>query len=51
MKLYERAAEDEVLLVPDTDAAGFEPIVVRATDGEVRVVAEFVEVLPGGLAR
>jgi hypothetical protein len=36
-----------VRLVPDTDASGFEPIELTLADaGEVRVVAELVEVLP-----
>ena len=49
VKLYERVAPDAVRLVPDTDAAGFEPIELTVADAsEVRVVAELVEVLPLG---
>jgi len=36
----------EIRLQPDSDAAGFEPIVIRAAlDGEFRIVAEFLAVL------
>ncbi len=49
VKLYERSAPDAVRLLPDTDAAGFEPIDITVADAdEVRVVAELVEVLPTG---
>ena len=48
VKIYDRVAPDAVRLVPDTDAAGFEPIdLTVANADEVRVVAELVEVLPG----
>lgn len=36
----------EIRLKPDTDAPGYEPIVLRAAnDEDVRVIAELVEVL------
>lgn len=36
----------EIRLKPDTDAAGYEPIVLRSVEeGEVQVIAELVEVL------
>lgn len=48
VKIYDRVAPDSVRLLPDTDAAGFEPIDLTVADAdEVRVVAELVEVLPG----
>ncbi len=47
VRLYERISDDEVQLRPDTDVDGFEPIVLHAEDGDVRVVAEIAEVLPG----
>ncbi len=48
VKLYERRAPDEVVLLPDTDASGYEPIALTVADAEeVRVIAELVEVLPG----
>jgi len=45
VKLYERITPDEVLLRPDSDDPAYEPISVHASDGEIRVVAELVEVL------
>ena len=42
-----RSRKGEVQLRPDTDFDGFEPIVLRAGDDDVRVVAEVVDVLPG----
>lgn len=36
----------EIRLRPDTDAAGYEPIVLRDQADDLRVVAELVEVLP-----
>jgi type I restriction enzyme, R subunit len=48
VKLYRRVDADTVELVPDTDAVGYEPLVLRAADAnELHVVAELVEVLPG----
>jgi type I restriction enzyme R subunit len=48
VKLYERLSPETVRLVPDSDDASFEPIVLAAgDDADVRVVAELVEVLPG----
>ena len=57
MKVYRsrREASDdgswrhaEIRLEPDTDASGYEPIVLTEMPEEaVRVVAEVVEVLPG----
>ncbi len=46
IKVYERVSPDEVLLRPDTDASGYAPIAIRPSDGDIRVVAELVEVLP-----
>lgn len=38
----------EIRLEPDSDAPGYEPIVLRGMpEDAVRVVAEVVEVLPG----
>jgi len=45
VKLYERVSAEEVHLQPDSGIAGYEPIVLRADDGETRVIAELVEVL------
>jgi hypothetical protein len=49
----ERAKEGgrtvEVRLEPDTDAPGYRPIVFRGLEeDELTIVAELVEVLPGG---
>jgi hypothetical protein len=39
----------EVRLEPDTDVAGYRPIVLRGLEeDELAIVAELVEVLPGG---
>lgn len=39
---------DEIRLEPDTDAPGYEPIVLRdVTEEGIRIVAELLEVLPG----
>jgi endonuclease YncB( thermonuclease family) len=46
VKLYERVSDDLVRLVPDSDRKEFDPIELHG-DGEVRIVAELVEVLPG----
>jgi type I restriction enzyme, R subunit len=47
VKLYERVGDDRVLLVPDSNNPGFEPIEISSVGGsDVRVVAELVEVLP-----
>lgn len=40
-------SSDEVLLRPDTDVPGYEPILLNDEDDGIRVVAELVEVLPG----
>ena len=45
VKLYERVSPDAVLLTPETDADGYEPIEVNAPADDVRVIAELVEVL------
>lgn len=45
VKLYERVSPDVVLLQPETDAEGYEPIEVKASVGDMRVIAELVEVL------
>jgi len=37
---------DQIRLLPDADAPGYEPIVL-SPDAEVRVIAELIEVLPG----
>jgi phage repressor protein C with HTH and peptisase S24 domain len=48
VKLYERVSPERVRLLPDTDAPGVEPIELEAgDDGDLRVVAELVEVLDG----
>jgi hypothetical protein len=47
VKLYERVSSELVRLQPDSEDEGFEPIELRDSDGDVRVVAELVEVLPG----
>jgi type I restriction enzyme R subunit len=48
VKLYRRIDPETVELVPDTDARGYEPIVLRVDDAEaLKVIAELVEVLPG----
>jgi len=47
VKLYERVSDSEVRLVPDSEDPAFEPIVVTAADGDVRVIAELLEALPG----
>ena len=46
VKVYRRRGADDVALEPDSDAPGYEPIVLRAPEDAVRVVAELVEVLP-----
>mgnify|MGYP002336043444 CR=1 FL=1 len=46
VKVYRRRGPDEIALEPDTDQPGYEPIVLHASDGAVRVVAELVAVLP-----
>jgi len=49
VKVYRRHGVD-VRLEPDTDADGYQPIILAGvTDDAVRVVAEVVEVLPGQL--
>jgi len=45
VKLYERVSPDAVLLTPETDVDGYEPIEVNAPADDVRVIAELVEVL------
>ena len=45
VKLYERVSPDVVLLTPETDVDGYEPIEVNASADDVRVIAELVEVL------
>lgn len=46
MRVDEHVSESIVLLRPCRDPDGFEPIELRAQDGDVRVEAELVEVLP-----
>lgn len=39
----------EIRLKPDTTASGYEPIILRyVSEDEIRVIAEFIEVLPSG---
>ena len=45
VKLYERVSPAVVLLTPETDVDGYEPIEVNASADDVRVIAELVEVL------
>jgi type I restriction enzyme R subunit len=56
VKLYESSREtdgdgswrhSEIRLRPDTDAPGYEPIVLGGDADDLRVVAELIEVLPG----
>jgi hypothetical protein len=56
VKVYESSHEpeesgswrhSEIRLWPDTDASGYEPIVLTGPAEELRVVAELIEVLPG----
>jgi len=45
VKLYERVSPDAVLLKPQTDVDGYEPIEIQASADDLRVIAELVEVL------